>query len=93
MLNILLSKAFAALREKHLTTEDYDFESASNRIIDETLNKHEVEKVTDEAGREQMRRQMTAIINKSFTPEALEKYKKKREMKGKNIPLKKEICF
>lgn len=90
MMNILLREAFTALREKHLTTEDYDFETVSKGIIDEILNKREVEKVTDEAGREQMRRQMTAIINKSFTPEALAKYEQKKKMKGKKYPPEKK---
>lgn len=83
LLNILLGEAFTALREKHLTTEDYDFETVSKRIIDEILNKREVGKVTDDSGREQIRRQLTAIINKSFTPEALKEYEQKKKMKGK----------
>jgi hypothetical protein len=86
LLNISLGEAFTALREKHLTTEDYDFETVSKRIIDEILNKHEVGKVTDDSGREQIRKQLTAIINKSFTPEALKEYEQKKKMKGKKYP-------
>jgi hypothetical protein len=83
MLNILLGKAFTILHEKHLTTEDYDFERVMKEIINKILDDHEVEKITDESGREQIRREMTAAIYKSFAPKALEEYEVKRKMKGK----------
>jgi hypothetical protein len=93
MLKVLLGEASAALREKHLTTEDHDFDTVSKSIIDETLNKHEAEKVTDDSGREQMRRQMTAIINKSFTPEELKKYEEKRKARGEKYSPKEKDVF
>lgn len=80
MLKLLMGEVFTALHKTRLTTEDYDFREKSKRIIREILDKHEVEKITDVAGREQFRREIAAVVHKSFTPEALAKYKEKRDM-------------
>lgn len=83
MLNLLIGEVFTALHKTRLTTEDYDFGKVSEGIIKKILDDYKVEKVTDEAGREQFRREITAVVHKSFTPEALAEYKAKREMEGK----------
>lgn len=83
MLKLLMGEVFKALHKKHLTTEDYDFGKASEGIIKKILDDYKVEKVTDEAGREQFRKEITAVVHKSFTPQALAEYKEKREAKGK----------
>ncbi|MDD5489359.1 MAG: hypothetical protein PHP25_01610 [Candidatus Moranbacteria bacterium] len=83
MMNKLLGEASSELRKKNLTTKDYDFGKVSQEIINKILNRHEVEKITDSSAREQMRRQMTAIINKSFTPESLAEYNQKLGRLGK----------
>lgn len=83
MLKLLMGEVFTALHKKHLTTKDYDFEEVSEGIIKKILDDYEVEKVTNEAGREQFRKEITAVVHKSFTPEALKEYEQKKKTKGK----------
>lgn len=86
MLKLLMGEVFTELHKRHLTTEDYDFGEVSEGIIKKILDDYEVEKVTDEAGREQFRREISAVVHKSFTPEALKEYEQKKKIKGKKYP-------
>jgi hypothetical protein len=81
MLRLLMGEVFTALQKRRLTTEDHDFRDVSSKFINIILDKYKVEKVTDVSGREQFRKELTAVVYKSFTPEALAEYEKKKKKK------------